>query len=67
MKKGSKFFVTRNMLPSPVVLLSVGTEYNRDAMTARAMFVSENPDLIVVSLSKNSRCYELIEMMGEFV
>jgi flavin reductase (DIM6/NTAB) family NADH-FMN oxidoreductase RutF len=66
MKKGNRF-VTRNSLPCPVVLLSVGTQGNRDAMTAAAMFVSEDPDLIVVSVSKNSHCYELIEKMGEFV
>jgi flavin reductase (DIM6/NTAB) family NADH-FMN oxidoreductase RutF len=47
--------------------LSAGTAEKRDAMTATAMFVSEDPPLVVVSVSNNSFSHELIEKNGEFV
>ena len=57
----------RTALPCAVTLLSAGTTEKRDAMTATAMFVSENPPLVVVSVGKNSFSHELIEKNGEFV
>jgi flavin reductase (DIM6/NTAB) family NADH-FMN oxidoreductase RutF len=52
-------------IPCSVVLLSVGTEASRDAMTATATFVAENMPLLTVSVSKESTCHELIEKSGE--
>ena len=53
------------LVPTSVVLLSVGTEENQDVMTATAMFVAENVPLLMISVSKNSTCYDLIEKTGE--
>ena len=52
--------VTR-MVPCSVVLLSVGSKDRKDAMTATATFVAEDLPLLVVSVSKESTCHELIE------
>jgi flavin reductase (DIM6/NTAB) family NADH-FMN oxidoreductase RutF len=59
--------VGRIALPCAVTLLSAGTTQKKDAMTATAMFVSEDPPLVVVSVSKNSFSHELIQKNGEFV
>ncbi len=59
--------VSRISLPCPVILLSAGTAEKKDAMTATAMFVSEEPPLVVVSVGKNSFSHGLIEKTGEFV
>jgi flavin reductase (DIM6/NTAB) family NADH-FMN oxidoreductase RutF len=59
--------VGRTALPCAVTLLSAGTAEKRDAMTATAMFVSEDPPLVVVSVDKNTFSHELIEKTGEFV
>jgi flavin reductase (DIM6/NTAB) family NADH-FMN oxidoreductase RutF len=64
--KSKKEDVGRTALPCAVTLLSTGTREKRDAMTATAMFVSEDPPLIVVSVGKNSFSHELIEKTGEF-
>lgn len=55
------------IVPCSVVLLSVGTKEKQDAMTATAMFVSEDPPLFVVSVAKHIVSHELIESAGEFV
>ena len=54
------------LVPCSVVLLSVGTEERQDAMTATAMFVSENPPLFTVSVAKHIVSHDLIEKAGEF-
>ena len=54
-------------LPCPVTLLTVATRGKQDAMTASAMFVSENPPLLVVSVAKHIVSHDLIEKAGEFV
>ncbi len=66
MKKKKKE-VSRISLPCPVILLSTGKGEEQDAMTATAMFVSEEPPLVVVSVGKRSFSHELIERTGEFV
>ena len=53
-------------LPSSVTLLTVGTKKEQDAMTASAMFVSENPLLLTVSVAKHIVSHDLIEKTGEF-
>ena len=58
--------VTR-VLPCSVVMLSVSAKGERDAMTATAMFVSENPPLFIVSVAKHILSHDLIEKAGEFV
>lgn len=58
--------ITR-VMPCSVVLLSVGSGKRRDAMTATAMFVSEELPLFVVSVAKSHMTHELIEEAGEFV
>lgn len=65
--KNRKRKVSRISLPCPVILLSAGTAGKQDAMTATAMFVSEEPPLVVVSVGKKSFSHELIENTGEFV
>lgn len=55
------------MVPCSVTLLSVATKGKRDAMTASAMFVSEDPLLLVVSIAKDLVSHDLIEQAGEFV
>ena len=67
MIKNKRKGVSRVSLPCPVILLSAGTGEKQDAMTATAMFVSEEPPLVVVSVGKNSFSYELIEKSGAFV
>jgi flavin reductase (DIM6/NTAB) family NADH-FMN oxidoreductase RutF len=57
----------RTALPCAVTLLSAGTAQKQDAMTATAMFVSEDPPIVVVSVGKDSFSHELIEKNGEFV
>jgi flavin reductase (DIM6/NTAB) family NADH-FMN oxidoreductase RutF len=55
------------LLPCSVTLLSVGTNGQQDAMTASALFVSENPPLLTVSVAKHIVSHDLIEKAGEFV
>lgn len=54
-------------LPCSVTFLSVGVKGKQDAMTASAMFVSETPPLITVSVAKHIISHDLIEEAGEFV
>ncbi len=54
------------LLPSSVTLLTVGTKKEQDAMTASAMFVSETPPLLTVSVAKHIVSHDLIEKAGEF-
>jgi flavin reductase (DIM6/NTAB) family NADH-FMN oxidoreductase RutF len=49
------------------MLLTVATEEKQDAMTASAMFVSEDLPLLVVSVARHILTHELIEEAGEFV
>ena len=58
--------ITR-MMPCSVVLLSAGSGRRKDAMTATAMFVSEELPLFVVSVAKTHMTHQLIEESGEFV
>ena len=62
-----KFIKATRIVPCSVVLLSVGTKEKQDAMTATAMFVSEDPPLLTVSVAKQIVSHELIEKAGEFV
>ena len=55
------------LVPCSVTLLSVATEGKQDAMTASAMFVSESPPLLVISVAKRIVSHDLIEKAGEFV
>jgi len=55
------------LVPCSVNLLSVTTKEKRDAMTASAMFVSENPPLLVIGVAKHIVSHDLIERAGEFV
>jgi flavin reductase (DIM6/NTAB) family NADH-FMN oxidoreductase RutF len=55
------------LLPCSVTLLTVGVKGKQDAMTAAAMFVSENPPLLTVSVAKHIVSHDLIEQAGEFV
>jgi flavin reductase (DIM6/NTAB) family NADH-FMN oxidoreductase RutF len=56
-----------HMLPCSVVLLTAGSKEKKDAMTATCMFISEDPPLFVVSISKHLLSHDLIEQTGEFV
>jgi flavin reductase (DIM6/NTAB) family NADH-FMN oxidoreductase RutF len=55
------------LVPSSVTLISVATKEKQDAMTASAMFVSEDPPLLVISVAKHIVSHDLIEKAGEFV
>ncbi|HEX7534666.1 MAG TPA: flavin reductase family protein, partial [Syntrophales bacterium] len=56
-----------HLLPCSVVLLSAGNGTKKDAMTATAMFVSEDPPLFVVSVDRSHLTHALIEETGQFV
>lgn len=55
------------IMPCSVNLLTVASKTEREAMTATAMFVSEDPPLFVVSVQKNIATHRLIEETGQFV
>ncbi len=62
-----KLLKVGRVVPSSVTLLSVATKEKQDAMTASAMFVSEDPPLLVISVAKHIVSHDLIEKAGEFV
>ena len=53
-------------MPTSVVIISAKADAERGVMTATAMFVSESPALIAVSVSKTLSTYQLIEKSKEF-
>ena len=53
-------------LPCSVVILSASADGQHGAMTATAMFVSQVPPLLAVSVSKTFSTYQLIEKSKEF-
>ncbi len=53
-------------LPCSVVILSTSADNSQGAMTATAMYVSQVPPLIAVSVSKAFATYQLIEKSKEF-
>ena len=55
------------LLPCSVTFLTVASKGKQDAMTACAMFVSEDPPLLSVSVAKHIVSHDLIEQAGEFV
>ena len=59
--------VVTGMLPCPAVILTVAAGERHDAMTATAVFVSENPPLLSVSVAEHLLTRELIDEAGEFV
>ena len=56
-----------HLVPCSVILLSVGNGTKKDAMTATAMFVSEDPPLFVVSVDRSHLTHALIEETGQFI
>ena len=54
-------------LPCSVVIISAQDGGRQGAMTATAMYVSQVPPLLVVSLSKTFATYHLIEKSKQFV
>jgi len=56
-----------HIMPCSVNLLTVASKTERDAMTAGAMFISEDPPLFVVSIHKDTLTHHLIEETGELV
>jgi len=55
------------LVPCATVLLTVATAARRDAMTATAVFVSERPPMLSVSLANHLLTRRLIDEAGEFV
>ncbi len=53
-------------LPCSVVIVSANADSRQGAMTATAMYVSQVPPILVVSLSKTFATYELIEKSKNF-
>jgi flavin reductase len=53
-------------LPSSVVIVTASANEGHGAMTASAMFVSQVPPLLAVSVSKTFATYQLIEKSKEF-
>lgn len=54
-------------LPCSVAVLTAAADGEGGAMTATAMFVSQKPPLLAVSVSKTFATYQLIEKTKEFV
>jgi len=48
------------IIPCSVNLLTVGTKTGCEAITATAMFISEDPPLFVVSVQKHIPAHDLI-------
>lgn len=59
--------VVTGILPCAVVILTVAAGGQRDAMTATAVFVSEDPPLVGVSVAEHLLTHDLIEQAGELV
>ena len=55
------------ILPCAAVILTVAAGGRRDAMTATAVFVSEDRPLVSVSVAEHVLTHDLIEEAGEFV
>ena len=53
-------------LPCSVVIISASADSNQGATIATAMYVSQVPSLIAVSISKTFTTYQLIEKSKEF-
>ena len=53
-------------LPCSVVIVSAKADKRQGAMTATAMYASQVPPLLVVSISKTFSTYKLIEKSKEF-
>jgi len=53
-------------LPCSVVIVSAKADNRQGAMTATAMYASQVPPLLVVSISKTFATFELIEKSKEF-
>jgi len=64
---GNNKMAVSHIMPCSVNLLTVATKTERDAMTASAMFISEDPPLFVVSIHKGTPTQRLIEESGQFV
>jgi len=56
-----------HIMPCSVNLLTVASKTEREAMTAGAMFISEDPPLFVVSIQNDILTHRLIEETGQFV
>jgi len=63
----NKMLEVSHIMPCSVNLLTVESKTEREAMTATAMFVSEDPPLFVVSIQKGITAHRLIEEKGQFV
>lgn len=53
-------------LPCSVVIVSASANKKQGALTATAMYVSQSPPLLAVSVSKTFATYQLIEAAKEF-
>jgi flavin reductase (DIM6/NTAB) family NADH-FMN oxidoreductase RutF len=63
----SKKTKVSHIMPCSVNLLTVSSKTEREAMTAGAMFISEDPPLFVVSVQKHIPTHRLIEETGQFI
>jgi|GEM_PF-388939 flavin reductase (DIM6/NTAB) family NADH-FMN oxidoreductase RutF len=64
---GNNKMKVSHVMPCSVNLLTVATKLEREAITASAMFISENPPLLVISIHKDTKTHELIEESEQFV
>jgi flavin reductase (DIM6/NTAB) family NADH-FMN oxidoreductase RutF len=55
------------VLPCAAVVVTATAGEQRDAMTATAVFVSEDPPLLSLSVAEHLFTHDLIEQAGEFV
>jgi flavin reductase (DIM6/NTAB) family NADH-FMN oxidoreductase RutF len=62
-----KFAAATAQLPCSVVILTAKADKEEGAMTATAMYISQVPSLLAVSVSKTFATYGLIEKSKEFV
>jgi flavin reductase (DIM6/NTAB) family NADH-FMN oxidoreductase RutF len=63
----SKKTKVSRVMPCSVNLLTAASKAEREAMTATAMFISEDPPLFIVSVQKNIATHRIIEETGQFV
>jgi flavin reductase (DIM6/NTAB) family NADH-FMN oxidoreductase RutF len=67
MASQSEMFRATREIPCSVVFVSVEVDGKHNAMTATAMYTSEKPALVAISVAKHILTHDLIEKAGEFV
>ncbi len=67
MPNQAEMFGATREIPCSVVFISVEVDGKHNAMTATAMYISEKPALVAISVAKHILTHNLIKQSGEFV